>query len=110
MSNIIKVGAISVMGFILVGCATSNVTDQELATSKTSLAAQTEDVSEWKTAAVKVSDGTEKVCKRTEQTGTRFKKKVCMTQAEWDNLAAQSQRASSEAQRRSGAQSNRTGG
>lgn len=110
MNGLIKVGFCAIIGLTISACAsTPTASDAKVTEAKTALKEQTSDVTERKTAKITTSDGSEKVCKRTQQTGTRFTKKVCMTQDEWDNIAASSKQTASEVQRRSAQQSNPTG-
>ena len=116
MNVFFKVICVSVISFGISACATNTAVQEaqskegQSTQTKTTLAEQTADVTEWRSATVKVADGTEKVCKRTQQTGTRFKKKICLTQEQWDGMADASKRSASEVQRRSGTQSNPGGG
>lgn len=111
MNTLFKIGCATVICIGMSACATApKPSDATYTEAKAALVDQTSDVTEWKTATVTTSSGAEKVCKRTQQSGTRFTKKVCMTQAEWDQIAEESKRTASEVQRRSGQQSNPTGG
>jgi hypothetical protein len=115
MKNLLKIGSAKIgfvlcFGVMMTACSTVPASSNtDVVTSKAALVEQTKDVKEWKAATVKVSDGSEKICKRTQQTGTRFTKKVCMTQAEWDNMAEASKRVTSSAQQRSAIQGPRQG-
>jgi len=48
------------------------------------------------TEAAKTNPKDRMVCKRTQQTGTRFKKQVCKTAGQWDAIAEQHRRDLSE--------------
>ncbi|HZG32434.1 hypothetical protein EAO27_17340 [Sphingopyxis sp. YF1] len=48
------------------------------------------------TEAAKANPKDRMVCKRTQQTGTRFKKEVCKTAGQWDAIAEQHRRDLSE--------------
>jgi len=107
MNKLIKLSSIFCLGLAISACATAPATSNVgPVTAKTSLGEQTKDVTEWKTAKITVSDGTERVCKRIQQPATRFTKKVCRTQAEWDRLSDAAKNLASKIQRGGALQGN----
>ena len=111
MNAFYKIGCAAFVCLSISACtSTSTTKNAEKAAAKQSLDEKTADVTETKTATLTTTDGSVKVCKRTQQTGSRFKTKVCMTKAEWDAISEKSRKTTGGVQRRSGQQSNPTGG
>ena len=91
---------------VLSACATaekSAVTAAEApVASQATVAAASAKTTTTETGATKIAeDGSEEICKRTQVTGTRFKKKICATAAEWQAMADRARAQTSAFQNRS---------
>ena len=90
---------------VLSACATTEkpatVAEAPVA-SQATVAAASAKTTTTETGATKIAeDGSEEICKRTQVTGTRFKKKICATAAEWQAMADRARAQTSAFQNRS---------
>ncbi|WDI33203.1 hypothetical protein PUV54_08335 [Hyphococcus flavus] len=86
--------------FLLGACASTGTTSTTAAT-QTSEEAQVEQVAANEADAQQEVDDSRVICKRTQVTGSRFRKNICRTWGEWKAIEDSSRSATEEAQRRS---------
>lgn len=82
---------------ILTACASvQGAPSSNLAKSET---AEVQPAAKLKAGASKTTEE-EKICKRTTDTGSRFKKTACLTQRQWDEMSDAAKKSTREFQRR----------
>jgi len=89
--------------FILSACATTVDTAPELATADKAAAAVVEAPAPAPVESTTAVASDEMVCKRQAVVGSNFKRKVCMTSQQWQDLENQSRQTTGDIQRRGGA-------
>ncbi len=83
MIRSVKIGVAISATALLIACAT---TDSEKTTASNIKADATNSEPSEKTEDTKTADASKKICRRQAITGSRFKKKICHTQDEWDKI------------------------
>ncbi|MEP4052257.1 MAG: hypothetical protein ABJN22_08430 [Litorimonas sp.] len=104
MKNSLKLTLCAGAMLVLAACATTSTTQETVyeapKNQKEAAMVAAEELSATKNVT-KSADG-EVVCKRQAVVGSNFKRKVCLTQDQWDAEAAASQKTTGDIQRRKG--------